>query len=214
MSRARRWCFTLNNWTEEEYEKVKEIKCEYMIVGKEVGESGTPHLQGYVVFKGQKRQETLKREIPRAHLEVAKGSPTQNYEYCTKEDEEPFEFGERPADTGKKGGEANKRRFEEAFTAAKEGRLDDIDADILTRYYRTYKQIKTDYAQMPEDAEDVTGTWLWGEPGVGKSRRAREENPGAYLKNCNKWWDGYQDQPAVIIDDFDKTHNKLDPPRS
>lgn len=36
--------------------------------------------------------------------------------------------------------------------------------------------------------------WIWGSTGAGKSRRAHEDYPEAYIKPQSKWWDGYQGQ--------------------
>lgn len=46
--RVRRICFTLNNYTEEEENSLKEFArtTDWMIFGHETGENGTPHLQG------------------------------------------------------------------------------------------------------------------------------------------------------------------------
>lgn len=100
--RARRWVFTLNNYTEEELDQISGIECRYLLYGKEQGEKGTPHLQGYIVFDNAKRFQTLKKLIPRAHLEPAGGSHDENYAYCTKEDPNPFQKGELPEDRREK----------------------------------------------------------------------------------------------------------------
>lgn len=44
--------------------------------------------------------------------------------------------------------------------------------------------------------------WYWGEPGTGKTRKATDDHPQAYKKLVNKWWDGYQGQKVVIMDDL------------
>lgn len=41
---------------------------------------------------------------------------------------------------------------------------------------------------------------------LGKSRKARKENPGFYTKMNNKWWEHYEDQDIVLIEDVGNTH--------
>jgi len=102
-----------------------------------------------------------------------------------------------------------KARWELIKSLAKQGRLDDIESKVFVSHYRTLQAIAKDYQPPVEDAEGTTGFWFYGEAGSGKSRTARQQYPGAYIKNCNKWWDGYQGQEAVIIDDVDTTHSCL-----
>lgn len=103
-----------------------------------------------------------------------------------------------------------KKRYACAMEAAFEGEFEKIDADLFTRHYSTYKRMRHDKLterKLTDTEEQME--WYYGPAGTGKSRKARSENPEAYLKNCNKWWDGYVDQDVVIIDDFDKKHEVL-----
>lgn len=209
MSRGRAWCFTLNNYTEAEFETVKQADCRFLICGREVGESGTPHLQGYVYFQNAVRLSSVKALLgARMHLELAKGSVEQNIAYCSK-DGNHIQTGEAPMSNSEKGAK-EKRRYEDAWISAQEGKLEDIDADLRVRHYHTLKRIHLDKI-AERDLEDTTAQmhWYYGPAGTGKSRKAREEMPEAYLKMCNKWWDGYVDQPDVLIDDFDIAHQVL-----
>jgi len=56
----------------------------------------------------------------------------------------------------------------------------------------------------PLTTDDVKGIWIFGPAGVGKSHLVREIEPSLYLKSQNKWWDTYNGEPSVLIDDFDK----------
>jgi len=181
--------------------------CRYIVCGKEVGETGTPHLQGYVCFKDAKTLTSVSTYLSRAYLAVARGDSKENFEYCTK-DGDYFEYGDRP-DTQKTKGEKNKERWEDALVAAREGRYTDIPADMLIQCGSGFQRavILTTVHNLDDTSEKMD--WYCGASGTGKSRKAREENPNAYLKMCNKWWDGYKGEDVVIIEDFDKDHKVL-----
>lgn len=93
---GRRYCFTLNNYSDAEQESLRQLAqdVKYLVFGREVGESGTPHLQGFVVFRTSTRFVAAKRAIGnRAHLELARGTSAQASLYCKKDDDYE-EFGE------------------------------------------------------------------------------------------------------------------------
>lgn len=200
-TQGKRWCFRVSNYSDADVRLFSELVCVYCIFGKEVGELGTPHLQGYAVFAKNYRLAGLKKIHHGSWWGLAKGTTEENITYCSKEGA-VHEHGVRPLDK-KQVGLAESERWEAARTAAKSGNLDDVPADIYTRYYRTLKEIAKDHMSKPDDLESVCGVWIVGPPGCGKSHYARAEYPDAYLKMQNKWWDGYQSEENVILDDMD-----------
>jgi len=82
---SRNWVFTVNNpgtWSPRELEREESIK--YMVWQTEEGENGTTHIQGYVVFVGNKRFSAVKKLLPRAHIQKRYGSHEQARDYCQK----------------------------------------------------------------------------------------------------------------------------------
>lgn len=195
----------MNNYSSTEL--VDAINCKYLVYGKEVGESGTPHLQGCVVFTSQKSEKTVRKLLPGCHVEIAR-NVYQAIEYC-KKDGDWTERGTPPV-SKKAQGAGEKRRWDEIRVAAEEGRFDDIPDEVRVRMDNNLERIhmRALKARKLEDTE-TQHEWYYGGTGTGKSRKAREDNPDAYLKMCNKWWCGYTDQDTVIIEDLDKKHEML-----
>nr|UVZ21334.2 replication-associated protein [Pigeon circovirus] len=197
---AKRWCFTLNNPTEEEIKSLDTwlvSDFHYAIVGKEVGEQGTPHLQGFVHLKQKKRLTQLKQLFKRAHWEKARGSDEDNEKYCSKEGNVLLTLG-IPA-------KGNRSDLSEAVAAVKAGRaMAEVARDfseIYVKYGRGLRDLKLLIGQQPRDFKTEVIV-ITGPPGCGKSRWAAEYPGSKFYKMKGEWWDGYDHQEVVIIDDF------------
>lgn len=87
ISPAKRWCFTWNNYIEDWAQHLDPIissKFHKYCIGKEVGENGTPHLQGYVEFKKKIRPFSLKLS-EKIWWKKCKGNRQSNLDYCSKD---------------------------------------------------------------------------------------------------------------------------------
>lgn len=205
VQRSCNFCYTLNNWTPEEATELQAVPCRYHQYGEEVGASKTPHLQGFICFNNARYFEAVKKLLPsRCHIEVMKGRIDQNEAYVSKENL-AFTKGEPPLTQTQKG-QMEKDRYALALSLAKEGKIDDIDADLQVRHYNTWKQIFKDNPPQLSCNAQMENFWYFGPSGCGKSTAARLNYPNAYYKLPNKWWDGYQGQEDVIIEDLDPSH--------
>ena len=194
-------CFTLNNYSEEEYENIVKFEYKYLIIGKEVGEKKeTPHLQGYMEFVDRKYFSELKKLNERIHWESRRGTQLHAINYCKKE-EDWKEWGEKKVQ-----GKRNDLIYFKEL-ALKEGMRKVVETG-------TYQEIKTCevYLKYKEEQRDFKPEviWIWGESETGKSRMAATYND-AYWKDDSKWWDGYDKHETVVIDDFTSSQMKFKP---
>lgn len=210
-TQAKRWCFTLNNPTYPI--QFNELTMDYLIYGEEVGKEGTPHHQGFLVMKVMKRPHQMKEINNHAHWEKAMGTNVQASDYC-KKDGKYHEFGVMPLDpqviATPAGNKANKEKWRAINDHAKAGDLEWIDQEhpkVFNQSYKNLKAMKVDYMKKKPDLLNTCGIWFYGKSGVGKTHLTTQLYPDAYLKRAqNKWFDAYQHEDVIVVDDLDDTH--------
>lgn len=197
MARSRCWCFTLNNPDAEAEATIQGIVCRYLVYGREVGEEGTPHLQGYIEYGRAVRLGGCRRDIPRAHFEVRRGTAEEAADYC-KKDGDFFESGDLGGRPGRRTDlELVKTRIDAGASEV------EISEELFATWvvhhkaferYRRLKLPKRDWVMNVEVVHGPTGT--------GKSRYAIGEHPGCFVWGKDEGWNGYTGQEVVVLDDF------------
>jgi len=231
------WCSTINNYTDEVVKKTEDwllANTTYAVCGKEVSETGTPHLQIFFGLTKKQRRSWLSAQFAgwaRPHFEKAKADGQTASDYCKKgsqsheewdefgrdgpnwgKDKDVFEHGVIPTTCGPKPSGAQAKRtadYAAAIELAKHRKFNEIDPGMLVRHYGNLQRIAADNPLPVANLGKPCAEWIYGPPGTGKSFTARKENPVFYWKGCNKWWCGYQGEDVVIIDDFDSNHKVL-----
>lgn len=199
------YSFTLNNYTDEEFNSISATlrdEGSYGIIGREVGASGTPHLQGYVMFKRPYHFTTIKnRYLPRCHIEVSAGSADANRRYCSK-DGDFTEIGSCPS--AKRTRDELGTEFARQLESGHDGLVSFANENPGTYYFSGHNLLRNALAlAKPIHRPNINVKWFVGKPGTGKSRAAHEAFPEGYVKDPRtKWWNGYMMEKQVIIDDF------------
>lgn len=196
MSKFSRWTFT-NFDLDFDYTKLIN-QCSYLIVGKETcPNTGTVHHQCYIEFASKRVFNGIKKLIPKAHIESAKGGPDANKKYCSKDDCVLIEFGKM----FQQGSRTDLKKVKEMIKAG--ASLDDvIDTDANYQCLRASELILK-YKEPRRDWKPKV-FWYWGPSGTGKSETAFAEAGASKWVSAKslKWWEGYDAHENVVIDDF------------
>lgn len=200
----RRWCFTINNYEQDDLEQLSSLKdsddvsCLY--VSKERGANGTAHLQGYVSFKTTKRLTAAKRLVDargRAHLEPARGTRADNRRYII---EGINPDGTRKVDTRDAHGvlipdahavyieheattQGQRTDLEAATDLLAEGGLKRVAEQapgVFVKYHKGLQALETvlysgGFKHRGPRKDFARAVWLYGPTGIGKSYFAHAE---------------------------------------
>ncbi len=86
--RNRNWCFTLNNYKENDITQLhvekENVSCKQFCFQEEKGENNIPHLQGVISYKEGKTFNVMKKLLPKAHWEICRNLKA-SLSYCSKE---------------------------------------------------------------------------------------------------------------------------------
>lgn len=198
----------LNNWTEQDYTDVTSLVpsfFSYLVIGKEVGEEGTPHLQCYGEFAKRPAFGKIKSTLgARWHFEARKGTQLQAIEYITNNPSKPnpvyTELGKK-----KKAGERND--LHRTVALALESGVRAVAAISTSAMQIRHAEMALTYLE-PERDWAPTVWWIHGPSGCGKTRQAfsyaNEHYEGdVYFKGpgTEKWFSGYDAHACLILDD-------------
>jgi len=209
--KVRNVCFTLNNYDLSNVTFLQDFKdCSYMIFAKEVGEEGTPHLQGYVEFPNPRNTgkdwSNLKKVLGsnKFHFEKRRGTAQQASDYC--------EFADYPTNQvrnewvniyGEISRQGERTDWAHTVNAIISGsQVTDViqDQPQLLPAIRALERLQQISIQ-PINRE-VQVNVLVGPPGSGKSRHVWDNYPNCYSKPSGQWWDGYNGEEVILLDDY------------
>jgi len=165
---------------------------------QELGDTGYRHWQFIVAFRKKASLATVKTVFGRSiHAELGRSEAAALY-VCKLDTrlDGPWEWGAKPILRN------SKTDWQSVWTAAVAGDLERIPDQIRVCHYGNLRRIGSDYLAPRAILRTV---WVfWGASATGKSRRAWEEaGLEAYSKDPrSKFWDGYQSQKNVVIDEF------------
>jgi len=213
--KVRNVCFTLNNYTDEERGlcKAASAHCTYLVFSEEIGDSGTPHLQGYAEFAnsrstgeewsnlkklfGSKRYHFENRKAKKASdaADYCKGDYTNHEGKYKPKNDIVYEYGEIS-------NQGHRTDWDNAVLTLQTSSVTDViqsQPQLLPaiRALERYKQLLIEPIQR-----EVRVIVLIGPPGTGKSRYVWETSPNLYSKPSGQWWDGYNGEEEVLLDDY------------
>ncbi|GAB1219014.1 hypothetical protein ENUP19_0011G0016 [Entamoeba nuttalli] len=202
--RARRWFGTLFEPTADQLAAIAAQPVVYGLVGQHIGQrTGRLHIHVLLAYSNPRVRPTF---IKGMHWEPARGSYSELKAYCDK-DGDIYEWGIIPESRS-----TLRDCWSKFVDSIKAGSVDK-DSRMYARYQNYADRRSAELKPKRNFDGDLSdkNIWLVGPTGCGKSRMAHEAFPPEEIFNklLNKWWDGYNGQKCVLIEDADPTMCKF-----
>lgn len=189
---------TLNNYTTADVEWLKTLEVTKLTASEETGDKGTPHLQFSVTFRRPYSLTALKKLHNKVHWEFQQH--TQDNNYCRKRegnliiDKDERKQGQRTDIQRAKAICAETCSMREVVQSA-----ESIQAVKMAELWLKYNEPK-----RPIDPDLIKVYWRWGKTGCHKTRYVWQTHgiDEVYVPTSYKWWEGYDGQKVVLIDDL------------
>lgn len=207
---SRRWVFTINNYTPEDIELFEKIDCKYVIVGDEVGDSGTPHLQGFIIFNRGYRLTQLKKIHEKAYWDYAVTVDAMNYcmkqkviilrDYRAQGSRTDWNSVRDMVDSGASFEDIRKEHY---GLCMQYGRA--IEQDIARKRAKTeikYTEFNREFINL--DEHPIVS--LVGPTGIGKTQYAKAHFNNPLIVRHIDDLRNFTDHDGIIFDDMDFVH--------
>jgi len=228
------WVFTINNWTEDDKIALRtagaSAAVKRIVWQEEIApETGTPHLQGYVILSAKKTKLGVCRMLLPApdRWKQCRARP------CYSDVVNSEVYCSNPEKHGAANHEAHGMELEAATDApatkddrakavidlAEKGDWDTLKSEYPTQYLYCQTQLTKVFSRavkVPETHEGLLDNyWVYGKAGAGKDQYLKSLIAAAgvavYKKPANnKWWNEYAGESAVWYQDLGKRARDLD----
>ncbi len=185
-------------------------KPRYAIYQYELSPSGTPHLQGYIVFNHSRRVSAINNDLGNvAWIHRRNGTHSQAKAYCQKEDtrlDGPWTYGTDegiPETQGMRSDlAAVKRKLDDRVKMSEIAENHFVDFIKHNKGIREYKRVKA----LPRSWE-MEVIVLFGPTATGKTKYAYDKHGDdlysvPQAKGSGTYWDDYDGQETVLVDEM------------
>ena len=177
----------------------------------EVGESGTPHIQGFIHLKNAMTMSAFKKMLGtnRVHIEPARGTDYEAWMYCVKDADKPDYFevnrwGDEPSIEGELSD------WEKIAKMVTEGAT---NLEIISKYPSIAIRCQAALDRMRLEIERKNAEWrtlevkfITGPTGCGKTRTVMENYGYANvyrIQNYNSsMFDEYMGEDVIVFEEF------------